>query len=110
MLKRMVGLCMAVLTLVSLLPAAAWAEGKAPDQAAAPVIYDGADVQETEPEPAVPETSAEPEVNEESEDSIALYSSATGGVCGENVRWSYDADSSTLTISGTGAMKDYTRD
>lgn len=110
MLKRMVGLCMAVLTLVSLLPAAAWAEGKAPDQAAAPVIDDGADVRETEPEPAVPETSAEPEVNEESEDSIALYSSATGGVCGENVRWSYDADSSTLTISGTGAMKDYTRD
>ena len=34
MLKRMVGLCMAVLMLLSLLPAAAWAEGEAPDQAA----------------------------------------------------------------------------
>ena len=109
MLKRMVGLCMAVLTLVSLLPAAAWAEGKAPDQAAAPVIDNGANAREAEPEPAVPETPAEPEVNEESEDSIALYSSATGGVCGENVTWNYDTGSGTLTISGTGKMEDFER-
>ena len=109
MLKRMVGLCMAVLTLVSLLPAAAWAEGEALDQAAAPVIDDGANAREAEPEPAVPETPAEPEVNEESEVSIALYSSATSGSCGENVTWNYDTGSGTLTISGTGKMEDFER-
>ena len=30
--------------------------------------------------------------------------SATSGKCGENVYWSYDEGSKTLTISGTGAM------
>ena len=30
-----------------------------------------------------------------------------GGEAGENVRWSYDPDTKTLTISGSGPMKDY---
>lgn len=30
-----------------------------------------------------------------------------GGSCGENVTWSLDKSSWVLTISGTGAMKDY---
>ncbi|WP_290912297.1 leucine-rich repeat protein [Eubacterium sp.] len=33
--------------------------------------------------------------------------SATSGKCGDNVYWSYDEGSKTLTISGTGAMYDY---
>ena len=33
--------------------------------------------------------------------------SATSGKCGENVYWSYDEGSKTLTISGTGEMDDY---
>ena len=31
---------------------------------------------------------------------------AASGSCGDNVFWSYDSDSKTLTISGQGAMKD----
>ena len=33
--------------------------------------------------------------------------SSTSGTCGENLNWSYDAASGTLTITGTGAMDDY---
>ena len=33
---------------------------------------------------------------------------AVGGTCGENATWSYDDVSKTLTISGTGAIQDYT--
>lgn len=29
------------------------------------------------------------------------------GVCGDNVRWSFDSATGTLTISGNGAMEDY---
>jgi uncharacterized repeat protein (TIGR02543 family) len=32
---------------------------------------------------------------------------ATSGKCGDNLTWNYDADTKTLTISGTGAMYDY---
>ena len=34
-------------------------------------------------------------------------SSEIGGEAGENVRWAYDEATKTLTISGTGVMKDY---
>lgn len=33
--------------------------------------------------------------------------SATSGKCGDNVYWSYDSTTNTLTISGKGAMDDY---
>jgi uncharacterized repeat protein (TIGR02543 family) len=32
---------------------------------------------------------------------------ATSGKCGDNLTWNYDADTKTLTISGTGEMYDY---
>lgn len=35
---------------------------------------------------------------------------ATSGTCGENARWSYDENTSTLTISGKGDMFDYPND
>ena len=31
----------------------------------------------------------------------------TNGQCGENAFWNYDVDSKTLSISGTGAMSNY---
>ncbi len=31
----------------------------------------------------------------------------TSGTCGDNATWTYDEDTKTLTISGTGAMSDY---
>lgn len=32
---------------------------------------------------------------------------SASGTCGENATWSYDAETATLTISGTGEMEDY---
>ncbi|MBR0112512.1 MAG: leucine-rich repeat domain-containing protein, partial [Clostridia bacterium] len=34
-------------------------------------------------------------------------SAATSGTCGDNLSWSYNSSSKTLTISGTGEMTDY---
>ncbi len=34
-------------------------------------------------------------------------SAETSGTCGENVNWTYDEATATLTISGTGPMEDY---
>ena len=39
---------------------------------------------------------------------LAAEDETTSGTCGENVTWSYDAESKTLTISGNGPMADYT--
>ena len=118
MKKRIISLLMALLMLTSLLPTAVWAEGDTPEQAAAAVMDDGGAEQEpaapetpetpVEPEqPTEPEQSAELEADAEPEDGIALYNSATSGSCGDNVTWSYDANSCTLTISGSGDMEDY---
>lgn len=119
MKKRIISLLMALLMLTSLLPTAVWAEGEAPEQTAAAVMDDGGAEQEpaatetsetpVEPEqPTEPEQSAEAEADAEPDSNgIALYNSATSGSCGDNVTWSYDANSCTLTISGSGDMEDY---
>lgn len=119
MKKRIISLLMALLMLTSLLPTAVWAEGEAPEQTAAAVMDDGGAEQEpaapetpetpVEPEqPAEPEQSTEPKAAAEPDSNgIALYNSATSGSCGDNVTWSYDANSCTLTISGSGDMEDY---
>ena len=125
MKKRIISLFMALLMLTSLLPTAVWAEGEAPEQAAAAATDSGTveQEQEQEQEPAAPETpetpeapeapvepeqpaepeqSAELEADAEPEDNgIALYSAASGS-CGNNLTWTLD--NGTLTISGTGAM------
>lgn len=41
---------------------------------------------------------------------MSVNAQATNGSCGDNATWSYDADEATLTISGTGAMANYTDD
>lgn len=119
MKKRIISLLMALLMLTSLLPTTVWAEGDAPEQTAAAVMDDGGAEQEpaapetpetpVEPEqPTEPEQSAEAEADAEPDSNgIALYNSATSGSCGDNVTWSYDANSCTLTISGSGDMEDY---
>ncbi len=52
---------------------------------------------------------AEPseEISAISPDSGAVYTQATSGTCGENLTWSFDESTGTLTISGTGYMDDY---
>lgn len=37
----------------------------------------------------------------------AIAEGETSGTCGDGVTWSYDADTSTLTIAGSGRMSDY---
>ena len=119
MKKRIISLFMALLMLTSLLPTAVWAEGEAPEQAAAAAMDDGGAEQEpaapetpetpVEPEqPAEPEQSTEPKAAAEPEadaepdsNGIALYSTASGQ-CGSNLTWTLD--NGTLTISGKGAM------
>ena len=119
MKKRIISLLMALLMLTSLLPTAVWAEGDTPEQAAA-AATDSGTVEQEPAAPETPETPVEPEQPTEPEQSaeleadaepdsngIALYNSATSGSCGDNVAWSYDANSCTLTISGSGDMEDY---
>ena len=38
---------------------------------------------------------------------LGIAFAATSGTCGTNATWSYDTSTKTLTISGTGATKDY---
>lgn len=38
---------------------------------------------------------------------LGVASAATSGTCGNNATWSYNEATTTLTISGTGATKDY---
>ncbi len=38
---------------------------------------------------------------------VPMTVSATSGTCGENLIWSYDDTTKTLTISGTGVMENY---
>ena len=39
--------------------------------------------------------------------SIMSKAAETSGTCGENITWTYDEETCTLTIAGTGAMEDY---
>ncbi len=40
---------------------------------------------------------------------IPAYAASASGTCGESAFWSYDAQTATLTISGTGAMDGFER-
>lgn len=48
----------------------------------------------------------EEQIEEATEPDISLMSTVDSGTCGENLTWTLD-DSGTLTISGTGAMTNY---
>jgi len=68
-------------------------------------------VPETIPENTVPEETVifleEITVSEQVSSEAMLSVTATDNTCGENLTWTFDADSEVLTISGTGAMANY---
>ena len=73
------------------------------------------EVTETTPETEAPETTEvteetteTTETTEATEETLSLLDEGeTGGECGDNLTWTFDESSNTLTISGTGAMWDY---
>ncbi|MCI5649915.1 MAG: leucine-rich repeat protein [Fusicatenibacter sp.] len=45
--------------------------------------------------------------SESGEVTVVIEELVSSGSCGEDLKWSYDQESETLTISGRGAMEDY---
>ena len=41
---------------------------------------------------------------------VSAVNTGYGGSCGENCKWSFDSETGALTITGSGAMKDYSYD
>lgn len=68
------------------------------------------EVTETTPETEAPETTAATEeTTEATEETLSLLDEdGLTGKCGANLTWTFDESTDTLTISGTGAMWDYT--
>jgi len=69
-------------------------------------------VTETTPETEAPETTeVTEETTEATEETLSLLDEdGLSGTCGDNLTWTYDESTETLTISGTGAMWDYDYD
>ncbi len=129
MFKRILACLMVLLTLVSYLPPMASAEETQPQEETTEVSATQPSEPETvptEPTAAAEETTAptQPETTPAEEtsadetlpeetlvDTYALPGddgAVASGKCGENLTWSIDVEGGTLTISGTGAMWDYT--
>lgn len=129
MLQRTVSILLALVMVFTMLPVSALATesesvaaetepvGKAaldiPEETIAEIettgagIPDGPETAETEPVETVPETTA-PEVFVEKTAAMSnAEEAATSGSCGENLTWSFDETTGTLTISGEGEMEDY---
>ena len=126
MFKRILACLMVLLTLVSYLPPRASAEETQPQEETTEVSAtqpsEPATVP-TEPTAAAEETTAPTEETSPDEtssdetlpeealvDTYALPGddgAVASGKCGENLTWSIDVEGGSLTISGTGAMWDY---
>lgn len=126
MFKRILACLMVLLTLVSYLPPRASAEETQPQEETTEVSATQPSEPETvptEPTAAAEETTAPTEETSPDEtssdetlpeealvDTYALPGddgAVASGKCGENLTWSIDAEGGSLTISGTGAMWDY---
>lgn len=127
MFKRILACLMVLLTLVSYLPPMASAEETQPQEETTEVSAtqptDPETVPTTEPTAAAEETTAPTEETSPDEtssdetlpeealvDTYALPGddgAVASGKCGENLTWSIDVEGGSLTISGTGAMWDY---
>ena len=126
MFKRILACLMVLLTLVSYLPPRASAEETQPQEETTEVSATQPTDPETvptEPTAAAEETTAPTEETSPDEtssdetlpeealvDTYALPGddgAVASGKCGENLTWSIDVEGGSLTISGTGAMWDY---
>lgn len=66
------------------------------------------EVTETTPETTPETTEVTEETTEATEETLSLLEEdGLTGSCGDNLTWTFDESSNTLTISGTGAMWDY---
>lgn len=126
MKKQLISLLLAAIMATSLLPATAWAEAaNAADSGAAQeetipetplqdIPQAPTAVAEADNEEPLPTTQEEPaplsDTQEEEPASVAhtdgIIASGTCGKDGDNLTWTLD-DQGTLTITGTGEMKDY---
>ena len=104
MKKRVTSLFLALLMAVTLLPVQVLAEElAAPDTAAD--THQAAEVQD----PVETETETDAPVPQESAPDAAPLSTGAvyEGTLGENVSWSLDTGTGALTVTGSGAMEDY---
>lgn len=126
MKKQLISLLLAAIMATSLLPATAWAEaattadGGAAQEETIPetppqdIPQAPAAVAEVDNEEPLPTTQEDPtplsDTQEEEpapvEDTDSFIASGTCGKDGDNLTWTLD-DQGTLTITGTGEMKDY---
>ena len=107
--KRWIALMLALAMCLSVLPANVLATelGSEAETAEVAAPEGTGEVTETE-EPQVAETE-EPD-EEPMEDGSPSTMAATSGKCGKNAKWSYNSKTKTLTISGKGAMYNYSWD
>ncbi len=122
MKKRIISLSMALLMLTSLLPTAVWAEEIGMETTSAAVLADNA-AAETIPEIAEIARSMDTAADEAEEDATEssgdaaieerddgiVVEAAASGKCGQNVSYTLSGNG-VLTISGTGAMTNFTYD
>ena len=107
--KRWIALMLALAMCLSVLPASVLAtelgsEAETTEVAAPEDTSEAAEVEE----PQATET-GEP-VQEPVEDVSPSTMAVTSGKCGKNAKWSYNSKTKTLTISGKGAMYNYSWD
>ena len=83
-------------------------ETEVPEEEPADPVEDPAEQAESTDVAEDPAQAEDPEEDPElEEDQELLFESATSGMCGDNVTWNLDS-AGTLTISGSGAMYNYT--
>lgn len=107
--KRLTALMLALAMCLSVLPASVLAtelgsEAEAVEVAAPEDTSEAAEAEE--PQAAETEEPDEAPVEDISPSTMA----ATSGKCGKNAKWSYNSKTKTLTISGKGAMYNYSWD
>ena len=102
-MKKLLSLLLVLAMMLTLVSGMALASEEAPEEAAS-AEETAAPAEEIAEETAPAEQAAAPE---EGTPVVTDGESEPGGTCGDDAAWRLDTESGILTISGTGAMKDY---